>query len=82
MTEAQSRLERHRTDLDYYETHYRELLAQYSDQWIAISGRRVVGSADDAFELTSKLKGMGIPPSRVLRRHMTQEAELLILSNQ
>ena len=25
-------------DLDYYETHYGELLAQYPDQWIAILG--------------------------------------------
>ena len=82
MTEARIRLERHEMDLEYYETHYWEFLAQYPDQWIAISDRKVVSSSDDAFALGPQLKGMGIPPNRVLRRHMTQEAELLILSNQ
>ena len=43
MSSAPTMAERHNKDVDYYETHYQELLALYPDQWIAISIRRWLG---------------------------------------
>ena len=81
MTGAEVRIEAHGRDVEYYEAHYRELLAQYPDQWIAIMEQEVVGAADDAFELVAELKARGIPADRVLRRHMGTGSELLILAS-
>ena len=75
----QARTEEHSRDVEYYEAHYSELLAQYLNQWIAILDRKVVGASDDAFQLMAQLESDGIPAHHVLRRHMTKEAELLIL---
>ena len=81
MSSAPTMAERHSRDVDYYETHYQELLALYPDQWIAILDQKVVAVSNDAFELSAQLKKRGVPPNRVLRRHMTQESELLILTH-
>ena len=81
MTSAEARIEGHGRDVAYYEAHYRELLAQYPGQWIAIMDQEVVGAADDAFELVAKLKAGGIPANEVLRRHMTNDPELLMLAS-
>ena len=79
MRSSQVRIEEHGRDVEYYEAHYVELLAQYPDQWIAILDRKVVGASDDAFKLIAHLEADGVPSNRVLRRHMTKDAELLIL---
>ena len=79
MRSSQVRIEEHGRDVEYYEAHYPELLAQYPDQWIAILDRKVVGASDDAFKLVAHLEADGVPTNRVLRRHMTKDAELLIL---
>ena len=76
---TQVRTEGHTRDVEYYEAHYPELLAQYADQWIAILDGKVVGASEDAFKLMAQLEGDGVPANQVLRRHMTREAELLIL---
>lgn len=81
MTSAETRIEGHGRDLEYYEAHYRELLAEYPDQWIAILDQEVVGAADDAFKLVAELNAEGIPANRVLRRHMGTGSELLILAS-
>ena len=79
MRSSQVRIEEHGRDVEYYEAHYVELLAQYPDQWIAILDRKVVGASDDAFKLMAQVEADGVPTNRVLRRHMTKDAELLIL---
>ena len=79
MRSSQVRIEEHGRDVEYYEAHYVELLAQYPDQWIAILDRKVVGASDDAFKLMAQVEADGVPSNRVLRRHMTKDAELLIL---
>ena len=79
MRSSQVRTEEHGRDVEYYEAHYPELLAQYPDQWIAILDRKVVGASDDAFKLMAQVEADGVPSNRVLRRHMTKDAELLIL---
>ena len=78
MRNSQNRAEVHARDVAYYEAHYSELLAQYADKWIAILDGRVVGASDDAFQLVAQLKACGFPANRVLRRHMTKDAELFI----
>ena len=79
MTSTETRIDDHGRDVEYYEAHYLELLAQYPDQWIAIMDQEVVGAADDAFKLIAELKAEGKPANRVLRRHMGTGSELLIL---
>ena len=79
MRSSQVRIEEHGRDVEYYEAHYVELLAQYPDQWIAILDRKVVGASDDAFKLMAQVEADGVPSNRVLRRHMTKDVELLIL---
>ena len=81
MTSTEKRIEGHGRDVSYYEAHYRELLVQYPDQWIAIVDQELVGAADDAFELVAELKARGIPAHKVLRRHMGTGSELLILAS-
>jgi hypothetical protein len=81
MRSAEARIEGHGRDVDYYEAHYQELLAQYPDQWIAIMDQEVVGAADDAFNLVAELKARRIPANEVLRRHMGTGSELLILAS-
>lgn len=79
MTSTETRIDDHGRDVEYYEAHYLELLAQYPDQWIAIMDQEVVGAADDAFKLIAELKAEGKPANRVLRRHMGTGSELLTL---
>ena len=79
MTSTETRIDDHGRDVEYYEAHYLELLAQYPDQWIAIINQEVVGAADDAFELVAELKAGGIPADEVLRRHMGTGSEFLTL---
>ena len=80
MSRAETRIDRHSRDIEFYEAHYQELLARYPDQWIAIMHQEVVGVADDAFELVAELKAGDIPADRVLRRHMGRGSGLLILA--
>ena len=82
MRSAEARIEGHGRDVDYYEAHYQDLLAQYPDQWIAILNQKVVGASCDAFKLMSELEAGGIPANEVLRRHMSKESGLLILASQ
>lgn len=70
--------EAHARDVAYYEAHYSELLARYNGQWIAILDGKVVVASHDAFQLIAQLKACGFPANRVLRRHMTKDAELFI----
>ncbi len=69
----------HEQDVAFFEAHYDKLLADYKNQWIAILGEQVVCVSDDAFDLIAKLKVKGMGASGAIRRHMTAEAELLIL---
>ena len=72
MRSSQARTEEHSRNVEYYEAHYSELLAQYPNQWIAILERKVVGASDDAFQLMAQLEADGVPSNQVLRRHMTK----------
>ncbi len=81
MSSAPTGFKEHYQDIEFYEAHYQELLTQYPDQWIAILDQQVVGASEDAFDLLGQLKARGVPTHRILTRHMTEEPELLILTN-
>ena len=81
MRSAEARTDRHSRDVEFYEAHYQELLAEYRGRWIAILDQQVVGADDDAFELVAELRAGGIPADRVLRRHMGTGSELLNLAS-
>ena len=71
--------EKHLKNVEWYGAHYWELLEKYPDKWVAILDQRVVGAADDGFELIDQLRDKGIPPSQPLRRHLATEPKLLIV---
>jgi hypothetical protein len=72
-------LARFQRDIDYYESHYDELLQQFPEQWVAIYKQRVVGSDDDLDRLLQQLKQEGIPIEKALIEDVTAEEEFLIL---
>lgn len=80
MQELQLELQRFQRDIDYYQTHYEELLEQYPEQWVAIFNQRVVGADPDARKLFNDLKGRGIPLGQTLTEYVTSKDELWILS--
>ncbi len=52
---------------------YAALLAQYSNQWIAVKWQQVVGAAADYFEMVDQLEAKGIAYHEALREYMTEE---------
>ncbi len=81
MSAVQTAFEQHLKDVEFYETHYQELLSRYPDQWVAISDQKVVGASEDAFDLLAQLKVRGISTQRVMTRYLTEYPELLILTS-
>ena len=66
-------------DVEYYETHYEELLEKYPNQWIAISDARLAGVADSSTELIAKMRDAGVPTNRMFMYHMETEPTIWIL---
>ena len=73
-------LARFRRDVDYYEAHYDELLAQYPEEWVAIYDESVVGTAPQIEDLLTALTRRGVPPEQALVRHVTRHENILIYS--
>lgn len=71
--------EEHLKNVRWYEARHSELLDQYPNQWVAILDQRVVGVADDGFELIAQLRDKGIPPHLPLRRELSTNPKLLIV---
>ena len=42
-------------DVDYLQSHYNELLSKYQNQWIMISGGKLIGSEDNPDRLMERL---------------------------
>ncbi len=66
-------------DVEYYETHYEELLEKYPNQWIAILDERLAGVANSSTELIAKMREAGIPTNRMFMCHMETEPTVWIL---
>jgi len=47
MTEQPTELDQFRTDRQYYQQHYQELLRQHPEQWVAIYHQQLVGADAD-----------------------------------
>lgn len=67
-------------DEEYLGAHYEEILAQYPDMWVGITGDGVVAASYDAFDLMAQLKAKGIQCPLWL--YMTAEPNYLILAAQ
>ena len=72
-------LARFQRDIDYYESHYEELLQQYRKQWIAIYKQRVVGNDTDLDRLLQWFNQAGLPIEKAFIEHITAEEEVFIL---
>lgn len=72
-------LTRFQRDIDFYESHYEELLQQFPEQWIAIYKQRVVGNDTDLDQLLQRLRQEGIPIEKALIEHVTAQEEVFIL---
>ncbi len=79
MDDRRIELDRFQQDIDYYQTHWGELLSEYPEQWVAIFNERVVGASTGLDELLAKVKRKGIPVGRCLVEYVTAKEELLIL---
>ena len=68
----------YRPDVEYLNAHYDEILAQYPDMWVGITGDGVVAASYDSFDLMAQLKAMGPAGEGALRRYMDTEPKYLI----
>lgn len=68
----------YRPDVEYLNAHYDEILAQYPDMWVGITGDGVVASSYDSLDLIAQLKAMGPAGRGALTQYMAVEPELLI----
>ena len=52
---AKTRLSNQRADVDYLQSHFSELLDKYRNQWIMISGGKLIGSEANPDRLMERL---------------------------
>ncbi len=74
-----AQLERFHRDVEYYNVHYEELLAQYPEMWISIYNQEVVGAAPDLRDLLRLRMERGVPPGQGLVKYLTRERRILVL---
>lgn len=65
-------------DVEYLNAHYDEILAQYPDMWVGITGDGVVAASYDSFDLMAQLKAMGPAGADALTQYMDTEPKCLI----
>jgi hypothetical protein len=74
-----AQLQRFHRDVEYYNAHYDELLAQYPEMWISIYNEAVVGAAPDLRDLLRIRMARGVPPGQGLVKYLTRERRILVL---
>ena len=75
---AQAELAHFQRDVDYYNAHYRELLATHPDEYVAIFNQEVVGAGPQLDELLDHLRRGGVPPELTVIKHPSSEQETWI----
>ena len=50
-----------REDIIWFQSHRKELVAQYPDHWVAVYRKGVVGAAEDIEDLMTHLKANNLP---------------------
>ena len=60
-------------DFKFFKDNYDELLAKYTNQWIAVLGEQVVASASDYVVMEAQLRAKGIAHNETIREYMTKE---------
>ena len=79
LEESIARRERHKKDIDFYETHREELVEKYPDQWVTILNQKVMGAADSPAELRELFKAKGIPTNRMVLRYLSTKPRILVV---
>ena len=79
MNEVQAEMKHFHRDTQYYAAHWKELLAQYPEHWVAIYKEQVVGACTDFKQLLTALKKEGIPTGRAVIANPAMEQGMLIL---
>ena len=54
-------LEQFSADARWFDTHRKDLVAEYPDQWIGVFQRKVVGASDDIEDLVIRLQAKDLP---------------------
>ena len=75
----EDQLARFQRDVDYFESHYEQLLREHPEQWVAIFNQAVVGTDSDFDALLEALDQAGIPIERALIERVTSQEDILIL---
>jgi len=80
VTERPKELAEFRTDRQYYQRHYEDLLREHAEQWVAIYHEQVVGAAADVDDLLSGLTRAGVPTEKAFIEHVTRKDDVFILA--
>lgn len=75
----EDQLTRFQRDVDYFESHYEQLLREHPEQWVAIFKQAVVATDSDFDALLEILEQAGIPIESALIERVTSEEDILIL---
>jgi len=54
----------------FWQDHYRELLQQYPDQFVAVKDGKPIATGADLSEMLSELERLGLEPSEVWLRYL------------
>lgn len=64
---------------EFVAAHYDDLLTQYPEQWVAVSGQRIVAASQSRVGLKRRLRGMRQDPAKLYIGFLTGQRHTLIL---
>ena len=79
LEESMASWEKSKKDVEFYETHRKEFLEKYPDQWIGIDNAKLMGVADSFDELLEMFRAKGIPTNHMLVRRMSTKPRILVV---
>ena len=63
-------------NVEYFDVNHSQLVQDYTDQWVAIFGERVVGADRDLDTLVEKLDSQNLPVGEVLVERVSATQEI------
>ena len=79
LEESMDMPERRRKDNEFCDTHYKEFLEKYPDQWVGILNQKLMGAADSPAELRELLIEKGVPTNRIVLRQISTKPRILVV---
>ena len=79
LEESMARSDKRRKDMKFYETHRKEFLAKYPDQWVGIENEKLMGVADSFDELLEMFRAKGIPTNYMFVEHISTKPRILVV---